>query len=205
MEPEPAAPAEKPEEKAAGKRALSTQVRLAILAGSLAALFAVAWATGLLEHFEPEAIRARVQAAGAWGPLVVVALTVASNFVQVPALPFILLSQATWGAVLGSVYAWVASFAATVVVYAVVKRAGGDAAQEIEKPWIQKLLSHLEERPILVVFLLRAVTIASPPVTYALALSGMKTRDYLVGSALGLVAPIAFYALLLELFGWTPV
>lgn len=183
---------------------MSTKLRLGILAGALALLFGVAWATGLLDHFEPQAIRAKVQAAGPWGPLVVVGLTVASNFIQVPALPFILLSQATWGAVLGSVYAWMASFAATIVVYGVVKRAGGDAVQEIDKPWIKKLLGRLQERPILVVFLLRAVTIASPPVTYALALSGMKTRDYLLGSALGLIAPIAFYAVVLELFGWTP-
>lgn len=187
-----------------GAKSLSTKVRLGILAGVLVTLFLAAWATGLLEQFEPEALRERVQAAGPWGPLLVIALTVGSNFVQVPALPFILLSQATWGALLGSLYAWMASFAATVVVYAVVKRAGGDAAQEVQKPWIRKLLNRLEERPILVVFLLRAVTIASPPVTYALALSGMKTRDYLVGSALGLILPIAFYAAVLELFGWTP-
>jgi uncharacterized membrane protein YdjX (TVP38/TMEM64 family) len=186
------------------REALSTKVRLGILAGALALLFGVAWATGLLAHFEPEAIRAKVNAAGPWGPLVIVGLTVGSNFIHVPALPFILLSQATWGALLGSVYAWVASFAATIVVYLVVKRAGGNAAEEIQKPWIQKLLGHLQERPVLVVFLLRAVTIASPPVTYALALSGMKTRDYLIGSALGLVLPIALYALVLELFGWTP-
>jgi uncharacterized membrane protein YdjX (TVP38/TMEM64 family) len=79
---------------------------LGILTAVLAVIIGVAWATGLIEHLEPEAIRARVQAAGPWGPLVILGVTVASNFLHVPALPFILLSQATWGAVLGSIYAW---------------------------------------------------------------------------------------------------
>ncbi len=48
----------------------------------------------------------------------------------------------------------------------------------------------LDERPITTVLLLRTVFWLAPPLNYALALSSVRFRHYLIGSAAGLVAPV---------------
>ena len=59
-----------------------------------------------------------------------------------------------------------------------------------------------QERPVRSVALLRLVFWMFPPLNYALALSPVGLRDYVVGSALGLVLPLAVMAALFgSLFG----
>jgi uncharacterized membrane protein YdjX (TVP38/TMEM64 family) len=60
------------------------------------------------------------------------------------------------------------------------------------------LLGRLDAHPVRVVALLRVVLIHSPQLNYALALSSLRYRDYLLGSALGLVLPVAVEVLLVE-------
>jgi uncharacterized membrane protein YdjX (TVP38/TMEM64 family) len=57
----------------------------------------------------------------------------------------------------------------------------------------------LEARPLVVVIALRLVLWFNSALTYALALSGIRTRDYLLGSAIAL-APVVAIATLLS--GW---
>ena len=51
---------------------------------------------------------------------------------------------------------------------------------------MKKLLAQLDRQPVRATALLRLFFFAAPPVTYALALSGMRFRDYMAGSVLGL-------------------
>lgn len=199
----PGEPAPGGETQAAAK-GLSAGARLGILAMVLASFMGIAWATGLTEKLELETIRETIESSGPWGVLIFVAATVAGNFVQVPAVPFIVLAQATWGVWWGSLYAWIASFAASVIVFHGVRLVGGTPGKEIKAKWARRVLSKLDERPLLVVFILRAVFVANPPVTYALALSGVKPGYHLLGSALGLVIPVVMYAVLVSVFGWAP-
>ena len=53
-------------------------------------------------------------------------------------------------------------------------------------------------RRIRTVFLLRLFLWLAPALNYALALTHVKYRDYLIGSALGLIVPVAGAALLFD-------
>ncbi|MCB9621848.1 MAG: DedA family protein, partial [Sandaracinus sp.] len=55
-----------------------------------------------------------------------------------------------------------------------------------------------ERRPVRVVALLRLILWMAPPLNYALAMSAVRFRDYVVGSALGLILPIAAAALFFD-------
>jgi uncharacterized membrane protein YdjX (TVP38/TMEM64 family) len=70
-----------------------------------------------------------------------------------------------------------------------VERSGREAV-------MSRLLSRLDERPVLTVVLLRLFLWMAPQLNYALALSNIRFRSYFVGTALGLVAPIAGIVLL---------
>ncbi|HEX7665940.1 MAG TPA: hypothetical protein VF407_15540, partial [Polyangiaceae bacterium] len=67
--------------------------------------------------------------------------------------------------------------------------------------WANRALSRLEDKPIVTILVLRTVFWVSPPLNYALGWSNVKTRDYLVGSAIGLFAPIAIWSWLVETYG----
>lgn len=195
---------EEPSPKSGGFQ-ITPFMRLGLLALGLVALFAIGRLTGLTDKLDLETIRGWLEAAGPWGVLLMIGLTVGVNFLQIPAVPFILASQLTWGVVMGSVYGYLASVACVIVVFVVVRKLGGSPGKrEIKRAWMRKLLGHLEDRPILVCFVLRSLTVANPTLTYALALSSIRFRDYVIGSALGLVIPVVFYAVLIGAFGWAP-
>jgi uncharacterized membrane protein YdjX (TVP38/TMEM64 family) len=53
------------------------------------------------------------------------------------------------------------------------------------------MLARVDERPLLAVTALRSVLWMTPALTYALALTRVRFRDYIAGTALGLALPIA--------------
>ena len=64
-------------------------------------------------------------------------------------------------------------------------------------PWrpsgarLGKLFGQLERRPLVVVTALRLILWFNSALTYALAMSGIRTRDYLTGCALALAPVVA--------------
>ncbi len=97
----------------------------------------------------------------------------------------------SWGA---SVLALSATF---LVVRAIGRLARSSTGLEASR-WLDRMLLRLADAPIRTVALLRAVLVISPPVTYALAFSPVRFSDFFIGSAIGLVAPLALAALFFE-------
>jgi hypothetical protein len=64
----------------------------------------------------------------------------------------------------------------------------------------RRILSHLDGHPVRTIFLLRLLLWMAPQLNYALALSNVRFRSYLLGTALGLLAPIAGLVLLSDRF-----
>ena len=70
--------------------------------------------------------------------------------------------------------------------------------RQIRGRWAQRLLARLDARPVSSIVVLRFFMQTAPPLNYALAMSGVKFRDYLVGTVLGLPLPIALYCLFFD-------
>ena len=91
------------------------------------------------------------------------------------------------------------------VSFFVIRGIGGQSLAEIERPFIRRMLSRLDARPIRTVALLRCFLWVAPALNYALAMSRLRFREYFLGSALGLLLPMplmsVFIDQLLELFG----
>ncbi len=71
-------------------------------------------------------------------------------------------------------------------------------ASSIERPIFRRILDRLVTQPIRTVALLRLIFWMAPPLNYALAMSNVRYRDYLVGSAIGLTVPIAGVSLFFD-------
>jgi uncharacterized membrane protein YdjX (TVP38/TMEM64 family) len=170
--------------------------RLALLALLVLGLFVVARATGFNELLSAARVRAVTNAAGAWGPILFVVVFCVGELVHVPGVVFVAAAVLVYGRVGGGALSFVGAVAAVSVSFVVVRAVGGKPLAAIRWPLARRLLSRLDERPVLTVLLLRLLLWMAPQLNYALALSSIRFRSYFVGTALGLLVPIAGIVLL---------
>ena len=173
-------------------------IRLALLISILVTLFLVGRYTGVAENMDAESIRELVRSAGAWGWALYIATFAGGEFIHIPGMVFVLAGILIYGQVVGFGLAWMASVVSVCFSFVVVRRLGGTPLASVEKPWVKRILGRLNAQPIRTVVVLRLVLWLAPPLNYALALTNVRFRDYLIGSALGLIAPVAGVAILFD-------
>lgn len=174
------------------------RTRLVLLGVTLAALFLVGRLSGLGDSVSPDRLRGLFANAGVLGVLVFVLVFSVGLLAQLPGMLFITVAVLVYGRELGTVIALGGSMVAVSVSFFVVRRFGGSALSEMRSPLVRRLLAQLDTRPLRSVILLRAVFGVAPFLNYALALSSLGFRDYLIGSAIGMTPTIAVVAAILH-------
>lgn len=172
--------------------------RLALVVVVLVGLYAVARATGLLETMDAAMLRTLVVDAGPWGALVFVALFTVGLLLHIPGLVFVASGIFVYGRLNGFFVGLIGAEVAACVSFVVVRTLGGNALTGVTRPFIQRMLDRLDERPIQWLVILRILMVLSPPLNYALAMSRIRFRDYAIGTGLGLVVPIAVVSVLFD-------
>ncbi len=166
--------------------------------GSLLLFFAAAWwiglRTGLADSLNAADLRATVLGAGAWGVLLFVALFSAGLFIQIPGMVFVTGAVLIYGYWVGMVVSFAGGLVAISISFAVARAIGGDPLTNLKSPRVQGILSKLQKRPIRTMALLRIFMQMSPALNVALALSGVRYRDYLAAALLAMWAPIIVMA-----------
>lgn len=175
-----------------------TWIRLGVLALGVLLSLVIAHATGLTEYMTRENVRALIVGLGPVGVLVFVALFVVGELAHVPGWVFIGAAILAYGRGLGGLVGYLGALAAVAVAFVVVRAIGGQALTSIRRPFLVRVLLEVDRRPIAAVTVLRILLIMTPALTYALALTRIRFRDYMLGSALGLVLPITVMSLLFD-------
>lgn len=170
--------------------------RLVLVAVILVGLFVLARATGLSANLSVERIRTVTAAAGPWGPMAFVIIFCVGELVHVPGVVFVAAAVVAYGRPGGGVLAFVGALASVTLSFQVVRTIGGKPLGALRSSLARRILSQLEGHPVRTVFLLRLLLWMAPQLNYALALSTVRFRSYLLGTALGLLAPIAGLVLL---------
>lgn len=170
--------------------------RLAILAILLVGLVVVRYGTDFGASLSVARVRELVQSAGAWGVGLFVIGFAVGELLHVPGLVFVAAAVLSWGHVAGGAIAYVGAIVSVSVSFLVVRGIGGQPLAEVKWrwQWMRTVFAQLEERPVATVALLRLVLWIAPALNYALALSKVRYRDYLVGSAIGLALPVGVAA-----------
>lgn len=164
--------------------------RIALLIVLLLGLLALAKLAGLEEYFDVDRVRALMDSAGAWGFLAFVVLFAVGELLHVPGFVFVGAASLAYGQGAGTLAAYAGAMGSVTISFLVVRTIGGQPLGGVRRPWMRKMLARLETRPILTVAVLRAIFWLSPALNYGLAMTSVKMRDYLIGSALGLAIPI---------------
>src|SRR5262249_31971088 len=174
--------------------------RLRLMAARRLALLlcGIGRALGLQQHLTVESLRATLASAGTAGILLYVIAFCLGELLHVPGLVFVAAGVLAYGPALGGPLAFLGAVASVSVSFWIVRAVGGRPLGELQTRWVRRALAQLDARPIVTIALLRLVLILAPPLNYALALSQVSFANYFLGSALGLVAPIALAVALFD-------
>lgn len=170
--------------------------KIALFAVVLGSLWFVADRFGLRDSLSPEGIQALAAGAGCMGIVMFLGAFSVGSLIQIPGAAFLVGARVAFGPGLGFVVAYAGALLAISVSFVVVRAIGGQALGEIRWTPMRKALAKLDERPVRTVAILRLALMVSPPLNYALAMSRVRFRDYFVGSAIGLAAPVAVWVFL---------
>ena len=154
--------------------------------------------SGLRQHFSLEFLQQRILEHRISGLLIFVLLFALGNLVQIPGWLFLAAAVLTLGRSMGGLATYVAASISCVVTFLLIRMLGGDALRRLDSRIAERIFRHLDARPITSIVLLRVLFQTVPALNYALAMSGVKFRNYLIGTLLGLPLPIAVYCLFFE-------
>lgn len=173
-------------------------MRLIAVVLLLLLLFTVFELSGLRAHFSLQFLQQTIREHQASGLLIFVLVFVLGNLVQIPGWVFLAAAVLTLGQFWGGVVTYIAACISCVVTFFAIRLVGGDALRQLDSKLAASLLRHLDARPVSSVVLLRALFQTVPALNYTLALSGIRFRDYLLGTLLGLPLPIALYCVFFD-------
>jgi uncharacterized membrane protein YdjX (TVP38/TMEM64 family) len=173
-------------------------IRLALLGALVGALIIIRYTTSFGSSLSTARVRELVQQAGPAGVALFVLAFAVGELLHVPGLVFVAAAVLAWGRIAGGALAYGGALVAVSFSFAVVRAIGGQPLGEVKQKWVRAMLAQLDKRPIRTVALLRLVLWIAPALNYALALSPIRYRDYVIGSAIGLALPVATAAAFLE-------
>ena len=156
----------------------------------LIVIFAVFQMSGLRGHLNLDFIKQKILENQLTGLLIFVLLFSLGNLVQIPGMVFLAAAVLALGQFYGGIATYIAAVISCLAIFVVIRAIGGDALREIDNKFAVKILAQLDAQPVISVILLRTLFQTAPALNYALAMSGVKFRDYLLGTLLGLPVPV---------------
>lgn len=171
--------------------------------GFVALLWVLLQVSGLRDQLSLETVRRGFAEHRLLGFLTFTALFVLANLVHVPGGFFLAAAVLALGPLWGGLATYVAACISCTVTFLVVRTLGADALRGLDNRLARRLFAQLDAHPLRSVVLLRLVFHSVPALNYALALSGVPLRHYVLGTLLGLPLPIVVVTWLLEVVaGW---
>ncbi len=146
------------------------------------------WRTGSVT---PTSIRAWLDSLGPAAPALFVGAFVLGSFVGLPGMAFVVGGRLAFGPWLGFALGYGGGLLAVTLPFLTARF----LRRQPETPWrpknrhLAKIFDQLEGHPLRSVIILRLILWFNPPLSYALALTRVRLRDYLLGCALAL-APV---------------
>lgn len=175
--------------------------RLILVVLFLVVLLAAFQISGLREDMSLQYLHDALLAHKLWGLVVFALLFALGNLIQIPGWIFLAAAVLALGRVWGGLATYLAATFSCCSTFLLIRLLGGSALRELDSKLARRILAHLDERPVLVIAALRVLFQTVPALNYALSLSGVRFRHYLIGTLLGLPLPIALYCLFFDYLG----
>ena len=164
----------------------------------LVILVAIFEVSGLRDHFNLPFMRQVILQHQVGGLILFVALFSLGNLIQIPGWVFLAAAVLTLGQVWGGIATYIAAVTSCLFTFLTIRALGGDVLRLLTNRVAIRILRELDAHPIGCVALLRVLFQTVPALNYALAMSGIKLRSYLIGTLVGLPVPIALYCIFFD-------
>ncbi len=148
----------------------------------------------LSRYVSLEQVRSMVQSLGAYGPVAFVGLCVGAVLLHLPEIVLIAIGGVLFGSVNGFLLGWIGSVAGSTCSFLIARYFIRDAVRGAllsRFKRIQAFDERLASRGFRTILVLRLVLFMAPPLNWAIGVSRVRLRDYVLGSALGVVPCIA--------------
>lgn len=164
----------------------------------LGLLFAVFELTGLRAHLNLQFLQQQIDDHLLSGLLLFVLLFTLGNLIQIPGWIFLAAAVLALGRTNGGLVTYVAAIVSCLTTFILIRFVGGDALRQLDNATIVRILRHLDAHPLRSIVFARTLFQTAPPLNYALAMSGISFKEYLLGTLLGLPLPIFLYCLFFD-------
>lgn len=154
--------------------------------------------SGIRGHLNLPFLQQRILENQVSGLLIFILLFSLGNLIQIPGWVFLAAAVLALGRTWGGVATYVAATISCAVTFLTIRQIGGDALRQLDSKIAARILARLDAHPVASVALLRMLFQTVPALNYALAMSGVRFREYLFGTLLGLPLPIALYCLFFD-------
>jgi len=178
----------------------SVLIRLLIMAGLVVSMLIIGKLTSLGAWFDIDNITIAIRDSGFWGFMIFAGLFALGSFLQIPAMIFVLAAILTYGQIEGTFLGFAGVVIAMTANFYFIRMIGGKVLKEVKNKRLQKILAKLDANPLWTIIILRLVLWASPVLNYALAMTDVKPRHYVLGSMIGLILPVIVFSTAVYLF-----
>jgi uncharacterized membrane protein YdjX (TVP38/TMEM64 family) len=144
-----------------------------------------AWQSGALTGLTLEGVRAWVAGAGPWGPLAYLGLFAALQPFGVSAHLFLVVAGLAWEPHVALPIGYAGMMGAALSAFCLARWMGKEAIQARMPGWLEKWDAKLERGGLKTVILIRLLFFTAFPVQLMLAVSKVRFRDYVLGTAIG--------------------
>lgn len=175
-------------------RTRAARLRLLGLVLSVAIASALVW---VVIDGDLDTVQSAVESTGAWGPVAYVALHVLLTLVPVSKNLLAGVAGALFGLAGGIALSWVGAMVSAVVTFAIARRLGRAAVASMTGPRIDRVEEIMRQQGLLAVIIARVTpVIPFTVVNYGAGVTAVSTRDFVLGTAIGIVPGTVGYAAL---------
>ncbi len=172
----------------------AARLRLLGLVLSVAIASALIW---VVIGGDLDTVQSTVESTGAWGPVAYVALHVLLTLVPVSKNLLAGVAGALFGLAGGIALSWVGAMVSAVVTFAIARRLGRAAVASMTGPRIDRVEEIMRQQGLLAVIIARVTpVIPFTVVNYGAGVTAVSTRDFVLGTAIGILPGTVGYAAL---------
>ena len=164
------------------------------------ALFIIAELTGIRSNFTIKYIQSIFLNNILISSAIFITLFTIANLLQIPGWIFLVASISALGKVHGATLTYLAANISCLISFLIVGKLGDNALRQVDNNYAKKLLSNLDQAPLKSMVTLRIIFQTFPPINYALALSGVSVKNYILACIIGLPVPIMILTVFSDYF-----
>lgn len=176
---------------------MSRRVALRLLFLAVVAIgLLIAWQTGALETYsDRDELEELFTESGVWGPVVFVAAFATSHPVGLPSVALTFVAGLIWASPLAIALSWIGGMCGTLVAFSFARWFARDWVEARLPERFLKWDDRLARQAVGTIALVRLFTYLPPPADWFFGVSRVSLRQFVVGTAVGIIPATVFIVL----------